>query len=1803
MGKRGCDLPPIQKEGKENVVIAGTDVEALFPSLEDLESARIAADAVMESHVKFENVNYDLALRYLFVVGGKCHLSENGLMRYAPRWLGGRPDLLTIGGEAFSEEGKWSPSRLPLPESIKKKIIAMVVETAVIVCMGTHVYTFGDKVYLQQRGGPIGMRFTASLANLVMKRWDRKWCQLLQREGIQHLMYVRYVDDCRLVLPALTKGWKWNGTGFVFTGCSDEEVGMPDAHYTTVEIAKAMCSLVTFLKFTGEDESMFPNSRLPTLDTELWVENGLIKYSFYEKPTVGNKVLNKDTALPVSSIWSSLLQETVRRLLNCSEDLDINEKQQILSKYAQKLVNSGHSVSSSKILIVQGVSKYLHKLKLSKLDEDDVQFEPLYKSKEYDEKGRQVKKFMAEMNWFKNKNKQEVMTDSRKYDWKSILPERWRGSTASQRPSPGMNFTSILKVPNTKGGALYRSLVKQEDKLARLSGYNVKIVESSGIQLVRLFPRVFKRPKCHWEDCAVCLESGDKPSLCKTRNLVYEGICLECVSETTMGVGETGDVGVYVGESSRTLSERALEHVGGAKSLDPDNFIVKHWILKHSNLDNPPRIKFKPIKSHSDALSRLVSESVWIDAKANMNSKGEWRVNKVSRLKVDERAWKEKLKESAEQDIEAKITAGIEKIRKEGRTLQQTIEAKENKNINIIKPALIKANKRSIKRAKSPPAKKVRSEGTVDLIYGHGKPSIALIPPTENGAGAQTSHGKPSIASIPPERSAGAQSSCHGKPSIARIPPVLSSAGKMGGGAAPLVASKASNEVLCHGEPSIASISPEDGSTGVKSDSYRKLSNTQVLNSELSSDGEITNGAASLSDCKKASDGVDSLGEPNSVVSPCKDVDNSHSKASSRVSGCLREIMNAESSKVHYRSKKSAPSNPLKNSNNKRKKREHQSKVQSNLIDRWVVKRSEPGGQTSNVVSDHHTYTPRCKSQKLLVREAKGLVHQSVNSVFNTKRVRGNDGLTRAHDVSSSRMEVEQVVDESYNGDALQLNEVVTDCDVLDKKKYLKDMLMPNSCYRGKMDRRNGDESENVEDASDTSPQVSGGSSGAVIGDIAPGEVIEDSDDSRTIHVGEERRDGVTDPVELVKNDHKKKKMKCKTSTPVCKTSKKSCQSDGGRMKRKQGRFIRRARKDKLKRRLIEEAQVELSSSCSDIDSSSSAKASLVETPEEGRDGSSLIEFESISSSLNEQLAFMVDSINPGSNTIQWEESSDPNIEDAIIGMADPERCYQNPFQLSEDIRNEVGRRSEASEMGVINWSLSSFDQIGGRNTLRSVWAKLKGGKRVRGAKRSLSDEEGSLGGEKKPKVSLGISQTCDELENINLCTSSSSNGTSLLGRMSLLSNESHGKPSIAGSQDVDEVERLREVSSSEEEWNAGHGEPSIAGTPGMNNDEWNVSVSLGEPSIAGISESSSLYYRVSENELSESDGPPGLASSEVDSVSVSNDSGRSDTWLSTGGIWGSVRRVTREDVETGTVTVTSPVRSVVDGFTTDGVVDSEASSGSYSSPVYLAVSSTTDEGVDSSNAGELYMDDEVWWGGVGQGAAIVVGNDNDNESSNQVDESSCESVGSNDDGVLDSQLSGGNVLSRGNVGGNVDGVLVSQLNGGNVRRRGMTFNASSTRGEFLSEMCQQDNCHGMPSIAYTLSEKCQQDNCHGMPSIAYTWCRESHSEILHHSNCHGRPSIANSTDDSDVVEETNENRSCQGIRVEPCSEIMAGGNHVSEVADNEPVSRVDSTREMHGDDEENIVLGQEEGEGGVALGVHAVDLEGQELNVNDDSY
>ena len=65
-----------------------------------------------------------------------------------------------------------------------------------------------------------------------------------------------------------------------------------------------------------------------------------------------------------------------------------------------------------------------------------------------------------------------------------------------------MDYSATLRVPNTKNSGLLNMLVKQETKLARITGYNIKLLEQSGVQLAKLVQKSYSSTKCHWNECA-----------------------------------------------------------------------------------------------------------------------------------------------------------------------------------------------------------------------------------------------------------------------------------------------------------------------------------------------------------------------------------------------------------------------------------------------------------------------------------------------------------------------------------------------------------------------------------------------------------------------------------------------------------------------------------------------------------------------------------------------------------------------------------------------------------------------------------------------------------------------------------------------------------------------------------------------------------------------------------------------------------------------------------------------------------------------------------------------------------------------------------------------------------------------------------------------------------------------------------------------------------------------------------------------------------------------------------------------------
>ena len=87
------------------------------------------------------------------------------------------------------------------------------------------------------------------------------------------------------------------------------------------------------------------NGRLPVLDLNLFVESNKVKFSFYSKPCSSPYIIMYSSALPAKQKRETILQEGLRRLRNCSPDLDETEVIEILTTFMNSLRISGYNHS------------------------------------------------------------------------------------------------------------------------------------------------------------------------------------------------------------------------------------------------------------------------------------------------------------------------------------------------------------------------------------------------------------------------------------------------------------------------------------------------------------------------------------------------------------------------------------------------------------------------------------------------------------------------------------------------------------------------------------------------------------------------------------------------------------------------------------------------------------------------------------------------------------------------------------------------------------------------------------------------------------------------------------------------------------------------------------------------------------------------------------------------------------------------------------------------------------------------------------------------------------------------------------------------------------------------------------------------------------------------------------------------------------------------------------------------------------------------------------------------------------------
>ena len=179
--------------------------------------------------------------------------------------------------------------------------------------------------------------------------------------------------------------------------------------------------------------------------------------------------------------------------------------------------------------------------------------------------------------------------------------------------------------------------------------------------------------RCHRADCVVCKNhKGRGSSKCKRKSIVYESACMVCSKNGSRN-------GVYIGESSRSLYERSLEHLYDADKRRHSSHIFKHWALSHGEMTTQPEFKFTVLRSHSSALDRQLHEAIKIATDGELNARCEYRQNLIKRLSVELTAKELKAAEREAMKGDAELVAAVKNLEEK---LSSTIYS-ENKSSTI----------------------------------------------------------------------------------------------------------------------------------------------------------------------------------------------------------------------------------------------------------------------------------------------------------------------------------------------------------------------------------------------------------------------------------------------------------------------------------------------------------------------------------------------------------------------------------------------------------------------------------------------------------------------------------------------------------------------------------------------------------------------------------------------------------------------------------------------------------------------------------------------------------------------------------------------------------------------------------------------------------------------------------------------------------------------------------------------------------------------------------------------------------------
>ena len=178
---------------------------------------------------------------------------------------------------------------------------------------------------------------------------------------------------------------------------NEEDEGLQEDE-RTIKVIRNIANTVHPMIIMEEDfPSNYEDQKLPIVDLKCWVgQDSQIWFEHYEKPVSSRKIVMSRSAVSTRTKRNVHINECVRRLLNCKQELPWDRKAEYLSDYMKRMKIAGYGEKFRLSVLRQALARYD-----GMVEADQKGLHPLYRSKDWDKYGRRMEKTRRKSKWLK----------------------------------------------------------------------------------------------------------------------------------------------------------------------------------------------------------------------------------------------------------------------------------------------------------------------------------------------------------------------------------------------------------------------------------------------------------------------------------------------------------------------------------------------------------------------------------------------------------------------------------------------------------------------------------------------------------------------------------------------------------------------------------------------------------------------------------------------------------------------------------------------------------------------------------------------------------------------------------------------------------------------------------------------------------------------------------------------------------------------------------------------------------------------------------------------------------------------------------------------------------------------------------------------------------------------------------------------------------------------------------------------------------------------------------------------------------